>query len=294
MLLAAVILSWGPTLHWNGERLYIPAPPVVESLFARVMATLTERLALHPQSFWDIHRPGAIFIPLPAYVLFLFVPFFNALREWANFAVLMPVAVAVLAAFGLAGVPNYRRTAMAAGAALLALAELMPLPFAYGYSDTASQPLTRWLGEQGSGAVVARFPIAAWTNGATLYDGYSSGSAFTDGYAPYQPAGWRQAFPLLDRFPAPESIQALRSWRVRYVVVSPLAYGLVWPSVKAPIDTTAELRLLATVPLLSRFRSARLTPPGPASPGAYVPVAEWSPHPAGTVLDTLLIYELAP
>jgi hypothetical protein len=294
LAIAGIVLTWGPTLHWNGERVYLAIPAVVERLFQRGMAVLTERIALYPQRLASLLQPGRVFIPLPAYILALFIPFFNALREWANFMAIISPAVAALAAWSLAAIKGRWRAAILAAVAVLALLELLPMPFAYGYSETQQQPLVQWLRQRPDGGAVARFPIVRWTTGPTLYDGYTSGHPFVDGYAPYQPAGWRAAFPLLENFPSTETIAMLRRWQVKYVIVSPVAYGAAWSAVEQQIAATPGLQPVASVPYLSRFRAARLLPSAPASPADYVPVSEWLPQPSGAVLDTLRIYELAP
>ena len=294
VLALAVILSWGLTLHWNGERLYLAVPGIVERAFGRIMSTISEQLALHPQRYWPLHQSGSIFVPLPAYLLYLFVPFFNSIREWTTFVMLTTPAVAGLAAWTLARLGGRRRPLILAVVALLALAELAVAPFAYGYTETFTQPLVSWLRERPDVGAVARFPLRKWTNGVDQYDAYVSGRPTTDAYAAFQPNAWREAYPTLDSFPASESLALLRRWQVRYVVVSPSAYGEGWAAVEQQIAATAGLRPLATVPYLSRFRAARLLPPAPSSPGAYVPVSEWLPQPAGTVLDQVRIYELAP
>jgi|GEM_PF-6451490 len=294
VLAVAIVLTWGPTAHWNGARVYVPVPGVVDRGVARLMSAITERLAPFPARFWALYRPGSIFIPLPAYFLFLFLPLFNSLRESANFMLLADVAAAGLAAVALASVRGCRRPLILTVVAVIAFAELLPAPGVYGHTEMIGQPLVAWLQQHPDGAAVARFPIRKWTNGADLYDGYMSGHPVTDGYVALQPVGWRQVYPLLDRFPADETIALLRGWHVRYIVVAPAAYADDWPQVERRLAALPNVRQVATVPYLSRYRAARLTPAPPTSPTDYVPVAEWIPQPAGTVLDMLRIYELVP
>ena len=213
---------------------------------AHVMSVITERIALFPDHFWNLHQAGSIFIPLPAYLLFLYLPLFSGLREWANFVLMANVAAAALAAVALMSLRGRRRTFILAMVAVIALAELMPAPSVYGYTEMFSQPVVTWLQQHPDGGAVARFPIRKWTNGSDLYDGYMSGHPITDGYVPFQPPGWREAFPVLDRFPSQETMDMLRRWQVRYVIVSPAAYAAAWPQVEQQIAALPGLRLLAT------------------------------------------------
>ena len=292
MLIVAVVLALGVTLHLGGQRLVIPVPEMVERGFTRVMSLLTEQLALNPGDFWPMQQEGSIFFPLPAYFMYLFVPFFNALRGSANFLLLANTAIAVLAAVALSTLRGRYQHAVLAGVAALVLFELLPAPGAYGRSEMLTQPLTAWLRERPDSGAVARFPIQKWTNGPDMYDAFLSGHPVTDGYVPFQPRQWREAFPTLDAFPADATLSELERWGVKYVVVSPAAYGERWPQVEQQITASGRLRQLDKVDYVSRYRDARITPEPPTSPGAYVHVAEWQPQAAGTVLDTLRMYEL--
>ena len=294
VFVVAVVLALGVTLHLGGQRLVIPVPEMVERGFTRVMSLLTERWALQPSAFWPMQQEGSIFVPLPAYPMYLFVPFFNALRGSANFLLLAHTAIAVLAAVALSALRGRYRHAVLAGVAALALFELLPAPGAYGRSEVLTQPLTAWLQARPDGGAVARFPIQKWTNGPDMYDAFISGHPVTDGYVPFQPRQWREAFPTLDAFPAAATLDQLARWGIKYVVASPAAYGERWPQVEQQITASGRLRPLDSVDYISRYRDARITPEPPAAPGSYVHVAEWQPQSAGTVLDTLRIYELAP
>ncbi|HBY94797.1 MAG TPA: hypothetical protein DEP84_12705, partial [Chloroflexi bacterium] len=99
--LAGAVLALGPTLHLLGQRVYLPVPNSVEALFSRAMYLLTGKLALNKTAYWPIQHPGAIPVPLPGLLLYLFAPFASGMRTFYRFGVVAVFATSVLAAFGL-------------------------------------------------------------------------------------------------------------------------------------------------------------------------------------------------
>ena len=96
-------LALGVVLHWNNTVVEVPVPPALETLMARGMSTLMSKLALHKASYYDIvFRSGTVPIPLPALLVYLFVPLGNALRTLYRFGVITMFAVTTLAGLGVA------------------------------------------------------------------------------------------------------------------------------------------------------------------------------------------------
>lgn len=256
--LIALVLALGTTLHVGGERVYVPVPQGVDRLFARGMYFLTERLAINPVSYSSLHRPGAIPIPMPALLVYLFVPFGSALRTLYRFGLITTFGVAVLGGMGLALVLRGRRATrrMVAGALIaLVLAEFLVVPMPFGYADTTAGPLEEFLTTLPGDAVLMRFPLVAAWNGDALYRSALHGHRIAYGHGTFYTPAYMAYGDVLARFPAPECISLLQSWGVTHVLVGERSYdagwgdvrGQTWPIVREGILADGRLREVAIV-----------------------------------------------
>lgn len=238
--LIAATLALGTTLHLGRGPLYVPAPPALAAKWGAALAFLSERLALHPTEYWGLHREGRLLIPLPTLLLYLFLPFFNAMRVWSRFGLFVTLAVATLAGYGVValtgrvgrGRPGQRRPALVLGlAVILTLVELWPAPLAFGRSQVQPQPVDEWLATQPRGAV-ALFPSERGWYGYALWENRAHGQPLAYGYGTFAPPAFERDAAVLAEFPSPASLDRLRAWRVRYLVMSPAGYGERWPEVE--------------------------------------------------------------
>lgn len=256
--LIAFVMALGTTLHVGGERVYVPVPQGVDRLFARGMYFLTERLAINPVSYSSLHRPGAIPIPMPALLVYLFVPFGSALRTLYRFGLITTFGVAVLGGMGLAlalrGGRATRR--MVAGVLIaLVLAEFLVVPLPFGYADTTAGPLEGFLTTLPHDAVLMRFPLVAAWNGDALYRSALHGRRIAYGHGTFYTPAYMAYGDVLARFPAPECISLLQSWGVTHVLVGERSYdagwgdvrGQTWPIVREGILADGRLREVAIV-----------------------------------------------
>ena len=99
--LAFAIAALGTTLHWGNAPVYIAVPGWLERLFTVGMGFLTKRLAFYPISSYSLRMEGAIYLPLPTLLLYLYLPFFSAMRVWARLGLVTILGVSVLAGCGL-------------------------------------------------------------------------------------------------------------------------------------------------------------------------------------------------
>ncbi len=255
ILAVGALLSLGTTLHVGGQRVYFSVPAWLESAFTAVMGLLANRLALHRMpSYYELRVANAVYFPLPTLLLYLFVPFFDAMRVWARFALFAALAVAVLASLGLARLQRFlrdtrqvgQRACLVAAVLLLAVvAELWVAPFSLGWSEVQPQPVDLWLAEQEIGGAVIRFPLWQSERGPGLYSAATHHKPLAYGYGGFFPADYRAARPILWGFPADDAIELLRDWDVRYVLVSPAAFGDVWPEVQSQINERGSLQEVA-------------------------------------------------
>ena len=278
----SLILALGTTLHWGGERVYIAVPAAVERAFARGMGFLMGRLALHPAPYALLRRAGAVPVPLPGLLLYLFLPFGAALRTMYRFGLVTIFSVAVLAGYGVAALLDGGIGAGRKGSALLAptrrtglgglLAALVCLEFAVwplgcGYTEIVEQPLDRWLAQLPAGTVIAQFPLVRALNGSALYRSVTHRLPMAYGHGTFYPPAYMAAKPVLDRFPSAETLDLLWAWGVRYVVVGVGAYregwgdqpGQTWEEVEAAITDSGRLRRVYATQELPVWRGERVS-----------------------------------
>ena len=261
------VLALGTTLHVAGRRVYLPVPEPVESFFSRAMYFVTGRLALNRSSYFPIQTDGAIPVPLPGMLFYLFIPFGDGMRTFYRFGLMTMFAVAVLAGMGVAGLSQRRRDRDAAGRRVLPAwlvptvlvvlvgAEFASFPLPFGLSRTSVQPLDEWM-ETGVSAGVMQYPLVRALNGPSLYRSVHHRRPMAYGHGTFYPQGFLTAKDtILARFPALDTLDLLRQWGVSHVLVGARSYdegwgdlpGQDWESVSRDIETTGRLEEILTV-----------------------------------------------
>lgn len=185
-------------------------------------------------------------IPMPYDLLYYLFPGFKVVRVPARFIVLVGLALAVLAAFGVKAIIQWlsaKRAPFVAGLVALALVALVILDVM-----TVALPMYRvplkdqfasvytWLEKQPGGAPTAEIPLAtynpktfsaglqyepSWLPKESLRTYYSTlhGKKLLNGYSGYIPDSYYKAVKETANFPSKESIEFLKSQGVKYVIV---------------------------------------------------------------------------
>jgi hypothetical protein len=250
LLVLAVLMGLGTTLHQGGDRWYVGVPSWVERAFTAVVGVLANRLALNPSpSYYELRSVDSIYLPLPAFLAYLFVPFFSALRVWTRFGLIAALSVAVLAGLGLAGVRRRLRVGLSERAWLLsalvitlAVVELWSAPYSLGWTEVGPQPVDQWLAQQEGDGAVAVFPLWKAESGPGLYASWVHEKPVAYGYGGFFPQWYRDQRPILWGFPSEQSIGLLRDCGVRYVLVGSESYGSRWPEVRESLGSFPVLR----------------------------------------------------
>jgi hypothetical protein len=289
LFLCSAVLAMGTTLHIGGERVHIAVPGWLEQRFTQVLGLLANRLALNPTpSYYELRTEGAVYVPLPALLLVLFLPLFGSMRVWTRFALLSALAVALLAGVGVARLMHWmrsrrmraRRAALVGWASLLLLLlELLPAPHPLGWSEVKAQPVDEWLAAQPGRGAVVQFPLWRAECGPGLYAAKVHGKPLAYGYGPFFPSPYRESRPALWDFPSAESTAVLRERGVRFVVVRAQAYGDHWPEVQRNLSEIEALELVQTLPSLPIYHSGWLAESWPDLGQAFL-------------IDDICVYEL--
>lgn len=287
--IVALVLSLGPTLHITADRVYLPAPDWLARQFSRLGYILAGRLAPHPLGFDDLMVDRAIFVPLPSFLVMLFLPFSEVMRGWSRFAVGAIFAVSVLAGIGLNSLSRAEKktratstrtlisrsrvlNVVALGAVLIEFASF-PLPF--GISTPIDQPAVKWLAQQPGDFAVIEYPIGKTFAGPPLYYARLHGKKIAYGYSTFTPRAYLANVETLNRFPETDAIDLLASWNVRYVLVSVKAYGNEWPDTEKNIENQPRLSYVSSFreyPLVDEGRLLGLLPVSDLRPVYGTPV----------------------
>ena len=294
------LMALGTTLHWGTAPVYVAVPAWLERVFTAGMGFLTGRLALYPISSYSLRAAGAIYLPLPTLLLYLYLPFFSAMRVWARFGLVTIFGVSVLAGYGvqqlwkkhgwqsivMPPLVNRLRESTSSGrgdvvpsqlrrqlvtAALLALVilEFAAFPYALGTSRVQARPVDDWLATQGGDFAIMEFPVADAMDGRSLYAMRTHGKRICFGYGTFFPHTFTEQRAVLESFPGGESIALLQHWGVRYVLVGSRSYGEAWPQLWEDLSANSSLRHVLTLDDLPIYEGDRVLHSLPGSERAF-------------------------
>jgi len=285
------VLALGTTLHWMNAPVYIPVPGWFEHIFTTGIGFLTKRLAFYPISSYSLRVGGAVYLPLPTLLLYLFLPFFSAMRVWSRFGLITMLGVSVLAGCGLQrllqkrpqvdiltvrsvrwGVGARSRPALLVATVLFALVvlEFAVFPYALGWCSVQPRPVDAWLASQEEDFSIMEFPVVAAMSGRSLYAMRTHGKKVAFGYGTFFPRAFNEQRGVLDSFPSEESIALLKHWAVRYVLVRSRSYGETWPQLKRDLMAASSLRYVLTLDDIPIYEGDRVLHVLPGTQRAFI------------------------
>ncbi len=281
-------LAMGTTLHWINAPVYLSVPSWVERLFTSAMGVLTGRLAVFPISSYSLRVEGAIYLPLPTLLLYLFLPFFRAMRVWARFGLVAMLGISVLAGYGLKrlisggskrGVVGSVLASQWAGGrsalvtvALLALLifEFATFPYALGWCSVQARPVDEWLAGQDGDFAIMEFPVISAMSGRSLYAARTHGKPIVFGYGTFFPRAFDEQRGVLESFPSDESLALLKNWNVRYALIRRHSYGDAWAQLERDLPNQLGLRHVITLDDLPIYEGDRLLYLLPGTERAFI------------------------
>ncbi len=288
---AFVLLSLGTTLHWLNSPVYITVPGWLERVFTLGMGFLTKSLALYPISSYSLRVENAVYVPLPTLFLYLFFPFFSAMRVWARFGLIAALGVSVLAGCGLrrllskavalwmpANGSGRQPAAVAASRVQLVavlvyaavILEFASFPYALGWSRVQARAVDAWLASQHGDFAIMEFPVSAAISGRSLYAMRTHGKSITFGYGTFFPRAFDTQRATLETFPSSGSIVLLKEWDVRYVLVRSRSYGEAWQGIERDLTAAPGLRHVVTLDDEPIYEGDRLFHLMPGTEPAFV------------------------
>ncbi|NTU81958.1 MAG: YfhO family protein [Chloroflexales bacterium] len=191
-------------------------------------------------------------LPLPAKLLFDYLPVFGNIRTWGRMVFFVMLCLALLAAVGLSALPRrLSRWSWALAAALVLIESASALQF----SAPQPRPVDLWLRAQpGSGGVV-HLPYRD-TPPQEFYTLLFSGKPVSQGHGKFLPAAYREGRNIYVRFPDESSLRLMQRWQTDYIVVEEATMDQLRPDWRA---TLAALPLATWVYAEGGYSVYRLT-----------------------------------
>jgi hypothetical protein len=195
----------GTSVHWLGKRVMIQTPSFLK--------------------FWT--QATQTFIPTLGYILYKKLPYYDGMRAWMRYGILVMLFFSVLAGIGFAALSSrLGRRAYSWSAAFLALVwigiEFLP---SFQFSSTQFRPVDTWLSTQAGTGSVAQFPVFRMLNGDVIYGTLAYRKPYLGMFmGAFLPTNFTDIQPLLDKFPDEESVRLLRQRDVQYVIVDSAMY----------------------------------------------------------------------
>lgn len=193
-----------------------------------------------------IHFHNKEIIQGPYILLYKFFPGFDGLRTPARFVIIVAFAVSVFAAFGIAEIlkhfeGRWKKTIVAAGAALLIMTESVSIPIPTPSVAVGSDipEVYKWLaGEKGDFAIM-EMPLPEnvdefWREIEYVYYSSYHWKRLVNGYSGYYPPAY--AFFVqegMKGFPTDKSVGLLKELKIRYLIIHSEKYTQKeWESIK--------------------------------------------------------------
>jgi hypothetical protein len=207
IIVVAFILALGTDFHWNNQRVEVPVPAFLQGI---------------------VHRDTAP-IPLPAYLLFKYVPFYSKMRAVMRMGFYVLIFTTLMAGFGAAWLLERAgpRRALWLSVLLIGLVWLDFYPGPYQqFGQVAARPVDTWLAQQPGDGAVAQFPAIQLEDQDQVYNTLVHGKPYIGGFfSANQPEQCLRIRPVLDRFPSAEGAALLRDLGVQWVLLDTRQYA---------------------------------------------------------------------
>jgi hypothetical protein len=196
--LTAFVLSLGTNLTWMEQPLWISTPQWLQGVIQK-------------ESF---------LVFLPGYFLYEFVPFFNLMRVWMRYGVILMVMLCVLAGYGthilVQKIKPASRNIIAFFIVALIVIDFSTTPLAL--EEVKPRKVDYWLANQVPGGQV-QLPLVHSFEQRPIYYTLVNQKPLLGQMKTYPSNRYFLLEPVLRRFPDFESISILRTEKVRYVLL---------------------------------------------------------------------------
>jgi hypothetical protein len=227
VMVVAFILALGTNLNWNNQRVEVPVPAFLQVVVERETVPL----------------------PLPAYLLFRYLPFYAKMRAIMRIGVFVLIFSTLLAGFGAAWLLRRAgpRRALPLTALLLGLVFLDFYPGPYTkFAVVDARPVDYWLSQQPGQGAVAQFPFHQQEDQDQVYNTLVHQKPFIGGFfSANQPEQYLRIRPGLEDFPTASGAALLREMGVQWVLFDTREYGN-FAEIRRAAETV-DLRYVVTI-----------------------------------------------
>jgi hypothetical protein len=204
--LAGFVLALGMQPHWLGK-LVVSLPRILQPVF---------------------HQTDMPTVYLPAYYLYLYLPFFSKMRVMMRFGLFTLIFTSLMAGLGayvLTKTATSRvRRWVGIGLLVLVFIDFYPGVLT-GFRPTQARPVDTWLAAQPNSGALAQFPFDEESSQGQVYYTLVHQKPFLGGdFNTSPPEQYTRIRPVMDTFPSTESVALLRQLGVTYVVVDASRY----------------------------------------------------------------------
>ncbi len=203
-----------------------------------VLAAIILAMGTHLRLTEEFISIGQHHIPLPNYLLFKYLPFYNSMRAWERYGVFADLFISILGGVGFAILADRLRGRRWLAALFIVSLILIGMDFHlnFNWTELHPQPLDLWLAQQpGTGSVV-QFPIYESSKSGYVYGSLIHQKPLLGMYyGAYFPASYKSILPDLADFPNDASIAILKQRGVQYVVVDAAQYPQ-WGEMQTKLD----------------------------------------------------------
>jgi hypothetical protein len=205
---AGFVLSLGIQLHWLGK-LVFSLPRILQPIF---------------------HQTKMPTFYLPAYYLYLYLPFFSKMRVMMRFGLFMLIFTSLMAGLGAylltKSASSRVRRWVGIGLLVLVFIDFYPGLLQNDFRPVQARLVDTWLAVQPDTGALAQFPFDEESSQGQVYDTLVNQKPFLGGdFNTNEPEQYRRIRPVMNTFPSQESVNLLRQLGVTYVVVDSTRYG---------------------------------------------------------------------
>jgi hypothetical protein len=240
LILALLAISWRNSPYRSNQRIWLAT-----LLFAFVMALGTDLHLFAGQPLMAEHP-----IWLPAY-FFSRLPLIGIMRVWARYAVLVSFFVALLAGIGIARLEAHPGFRPIWKFLILALIVLDFMPGKLYSIEIQPRPIDQWIAAQPGDFSLAFIPNTAGNNYLAIYASLTHEKKLPAFLRVPPPKPYDRFAHLLENFPEPSSLVALRRLGFRYIILESAYYDgqehLSLQSVESALSTIPRLNKVAAI-----------------------------------------------
>jgi MFS family permease len=252
--LAASLVALGPTLHWRDAQVRVHLGAHVAALALRHLSGTGGDTAAVRAS---VARDG-VPIPLPALLMYKFVPLTSSMRVMARFALwsgFMTAALAGLGVLALCGRFGWSlRPVALTVVVLVAFESLTVIPV----MTLERRPVDHWLASQPRSTVIVELPVDQAERALQDYWMTENLKPNLFGWVAdsFDPPLQLERERVLKDFPAPTAIDYLRQSPATLLLVTPSQIPS-WPAMQPVLDSTAGLTFLQQIGEVRVYRINR-------------------------------------